>query len=125
MPNFTPATADQLNPKSKRILLESDEKFQRLVKGEDKKHKYEHHYRVVQCSIIVKGDYIQILVLYNGFGKPLASMKKTWDFRIDEDTLEKEKIWDYVTDLRAMRVIALEYYFRRIKKRSKDGFMFD
>lgn len=124
MPNFTPATDSQLNPK-KRLLLESDEKFQRLVKDESLKEKYEHHYRLVYCSIInQKGDYVQIIVLYNGYGKPICSMRKTYIFNLDEE-LNQVKEWDNITDIRELRRIALEHYFQRIKKRSKDGFMFD
>jgi len=124
MPNFTPATEEQLNPK-KRELLTSDEKFNKLTKAEPKTRKYEHHYRVIECSIISKnGDYRQVIILYNGFGKSIASMYKTFIFGLDDD-LNQIKEWDYVTDIREMRRIALEHYFMRIKKRSKDGFMFD
>jgi hypothetical protein len=125
MPNFTLATKEQLQPK-RRILLESDEKFQRIVKNEAKSEKHQHHYRTIPCSVIKSnGDLIQIIVLYDGHGKAIASIKKTWYFKINEETLEKEKYWDYVADIRELRTIALEHYFRRIKKRTKDGFMFD
>jgi hypothetical protein len=125
MPNFSLTLPEQLNQVKKRLLLESDEKFKRLVKDEGSKSKYEHHYRKIECSIQLNGEFVQIIVLYDGFGKPIASMRKTWFYKINEDTLERQKFWDMVADVRELRTIALEHYFRRIKKRSKDGFMFD
>ena len=131
MPNFslTPLSEMEKKPQG-RPLLSANEKFNREVKTESQKQKYEHHYRVIECSVYnSKKELIQIIVLYNGFGLEIASLKKTYIHKMiyDEVTYDYKKIreWDYVSDVRVIRNIALEHYFRRTKKRSKDGFQCD